>query len=125
MDQSREETSKQLEDSRCQAMIAADVDSLDRLLSEDLIWTHGSGSVDDKKALLNRIAEKSTVYLAIDRQQEKYLFNANTCLATGIAEMRVTLNGEARKLRNRYLDVWFLTDGAWRLVAWQSTPLPS
>ena len=125
MAQSREETLKQLEDSRCQAMIAADVDSLDRLLSEDLIWTHGSGSVDDKKALLNRIAEKSTVYLTVERMEEKYLFTKNTSLATGIAEMNVTLNGEVRKLRNRYLDVWFLTNGAWRLVAWQSTPLPS
>jgi hypothetical protein len=51
---------KNLEDERCRAMTGADMAALDRLFSDKLIWTHSSGHVDSKQALLAKIESGAT-----------------------------------------------------------------
>ncbi len=114
-----------LEARRCDAMVAADVGALDQLLSNDLTWTHSSARQDTKASFLAGLQAGGTRYLEIKRSDEQVRLHGDAAVVTGIAHMRASINGEERQLRNRYTNVWTRSDEGWRMVAWQSTAVPS
>ena len=122
-----DETSEllELEARRCDAMVAADVGELDRLLSEDLSWTHSSARQDTKASFLAGLQAGGTRYLEIRRSDEQVRLHGEVAVVTGVAHMRASINGEERHLRNRYTNVWTRSDQGWRMIAWQSTAVPS
>ena len=110
-----------LEESRCAAMIAGDITSLDELFSDDLVWTHASAHQDSKPSFLARLSDGGVRYLSIQCSEETIRVRGETAVITGVADMRAIVRGEEMTLRNRYLDVWTREDGRWRMLAWQST----
>ena len=115
----------ELEARRCDAMVAADIGALDRLLSDDLTWTHASAHQDTKASFLVRLQAGGTRYLEIKRSDEQVRLHGGVAVVTGVAHMRASINGEERQLRNRYTNVWTKSDEGWRMIAWQSTAVPS
>jgi Domain of unknown function (DUF4440) len=115
----------ELEESRWTAMIGADIGRLDTLLSDRLSWTHASGHCEGKAAFLERIALGRVIYLSIERSDERRVHCNGAVVITGMAEMRVVVDGRECELRNRYTNVWVDEDGSWRMAAWQSTPASS
>ena len=113
------------EESRCQALISADMDKLDLLFSERLNWCHSSGKVDTKAQLLAKIASGATKYLSMQRTDTKVIAGAEAGVATGLVNMAAIVAGTEHQLSNRYATVWLNEDGNWRLVAWQSTKAPT
>ena len=109
---------------RCDAMVAADVGALDRLLSDDLTWTHSSARQDTKANFLAGLQAGGTRYLEIRRSDEQVRLHGEVAVITGVAHMRASINGEERQLRNRYTNVWTRSDEGWRMIAWQSTAVP-
>ena len=81
-------------------------DALDRLLSDDLSWTHSSARQDTKASFLVGLQALGTRYLEIRRSDEQVRLHGEVAVVTGIAHMRVSINGEERQLRNRYTNVW-------------------
>ena len=122
MDQSTELL--RLEARRCDAMIAADVDALDTLLSDRLTWTHASARQDTKASFLAGLRAGGTRYLEMKRSDEQVRVHGEVAVVTGLVEMRASIKGEERELRNRYTNVWVKVDSSWRMVAWQSTAVP-
>jgi hypothetical protein len=104
-------------------MIRADIEALTSLFSDRLVWTHSSASKDNKAALLAKIASGKTQYVTMKRSDEHYIASDASFVATGVVEMDVKLDGAPRQMRSRYLNVWFNEGDAWRVVAWQSTPI--
>lgn len=113
-----------LEMRRCNAMVAADADALDLLLSEDLTWTHSSARQDTKASFVAGLRAGGTRYLEIRRSEEQVRVHGDLAVVTGLADMRASIKGEEKALRNRYTNVWARADGTWRMVAWQSTAVP-
>ena len=109
---------------RCDAMVAADITALGRLLSDQLTWTHASAHRDDKASFLAKLQAGSTRYLDIRRSEEQVRFHGGVAVVTGLADMRANINGEELQLRNRYTNVWAKSDADWQMVAWQSTVVP-
>ncbi len=122
MDQSTELL--QLETRRCDAMMAADFDELDKLLSDQLTWTHASARQETKASFLAMLRAGSTRYLEIRRSEERVRSYGDVAVLTGVADMRASINGEDRRLCNRYTNVWAKTGASWQMVAWQSTAVP-
>jgi len=114
-----------LEDQRCAAMVNADADALSKLFDDALVWTHSSAKVDSKESFLAALKAGNTRYVEIKRVDEQVRIHGSLAVITGIAEMKVELQGESRQLRNRYTDVWIQRDGAWKMTAWQSTAVPA
>lgn len=112
------------EQRRRQAMIAADVATLNDLFAEDLLWIHGTARTDDKRGLLDSIASRKTVYHSIDSSEETVRFFGDTALLSGVADMKVRISGEDRLLKTRFTIAWARTGGQWQVVNWQSTSLP-
>ncbi len=113
-----------LEARRCDAMVAADIDALETLLSDTLTWTHSSARQDTKASFLAGLRAADTRYLEINRSEERVRVHGDVAVLTGVADMRASIKGEEKQLRNRYTNVWAKSGARWQMVAWQSTAVP-
>lgn len=111
---------------RCAAMLAGNLPALDALLDARLHFSHATGAVDDKAAYVAKMAAGRIDYLAIDWSEQRVIALAeDAALLTGRMTSTVRVEGAEKRLDNRVISAWSLADGAWRVVAFQSTPLKS
>ena len=112
-----------LESERCAALIAADMEALERLLAADLVFVHGSGRTEGKSALLAAISSGRLRYLDIRRDGLKVTLLGEAAIVAGTVETDVETGGEKKRLASRFVSVWARRDGRWSLVHYQATPL--
>lgn len=113
-----------LEEARLAATTEQDAETLERLLSDDLVYTHSSGAVDTKASFLEHVRNGPIQYRQIVRSDQSARLAGDTALFTGRAEIHVDFDGHRVDLDLRYLAVWARVDGTWRFEAWHSTPIP-
>ena len=113
------------EQHRCAAMLGNLAADLDAVLDPRLAFHHSNGGVDDKPAFLAKMAAGRIEYVSIDWSEDKVIPLADdAALLTGRMLTVVRVEGTEKRLDNRVLEGWARTDGTWRLVAFQSTPIP-
>jgi ketosteroid isomerase-like protein len=111
-----------LDRNRRVAMMNADVDTLSEMFADDLVWIHATSRVDTKNGLLKAIGSCSTKYLQIEVTDETARCAGDVVITGGVAYMKAEINGDIREVKNRFTIVWASeSDGAWRVVNWQST----
>jgi ketosteroid isomerase-like protein len=113
-----------LEDRRYTAMVDADLDTLDDLLSDDVIYTHSDASVDTKASYLDTLRAGSLVYLTLEHTTDLVLIRPGVAVVAGTMSGSIRRNGAAKTLNSRAVAVWVSEDGRWRLAAFQPTPIP-
>ena len=112
------------EQQRCAAMIANDPVALAASLDDDLQFHHATGTVDDKSAFLAKMAAGRIRYAGLAWSEERITALADdAALLTGRMTTDVQVEGVDKRLNNRVLTVWRRGASAWRLLAFQSTPL--
>ena len=111
----------QADTARIQAMIDADVESLRVLLHDNLSWTHSSGRTDDKAALLTVIESGATVYKSLEVSDDNITTQDSVYIYSGLVEGVAEVNGNEKKLRNKFLSVWVKSVNGLQMLAWQST----
>ena len=109
-----------LENRRIEAMIKGDVQALEEILADDLIYTHTTARLDTKTSFIDAISSGKSNYRSIEREDVKVRQFGDTAVVTGHVKFHVGDN----KFEARYLDVYAKRNGAWQMVAWQSTRLP-
>jgi hypothetical protein len=109
------------DDARYRALMASDVETLDRLLTHDFTYTHNAGYCDDKAAYLDRIRRGAVRYSDWDRLSADLRIYGATGIITGHMRMIANLPDRAVQLDNLYLAVWVMVGRQWRLAAWSST----
>lgn len=113
-----------LDRKRMQAMATKDVATLESLIADDLIYTHSSARLDTKRSLIDNMTSGSTVYQACEPSDVKAQDLGDTVVLTGVAQIKVTANGNPLAFGVRFTDVYAKRDGRWQMVTWQSTKLP-
>ena len=113
-----------LDKKRMQAMAAKDVTTLETLIADDLVYTHSSARLDTKRSLIDGMTSGKTVYTACEPSNVKAQDLGDTVVLTGVAQIKVTANGNAMAFGVRFTDVYAKRDGRWQMVTWQSTKLP-
>jgi hypothetical protein len=112
------------EKARCAAMIANDRETLAALLDVRLHFAHATGAVDDKAAYLAKMAGGRIDYVDIAWSEQQVLpLGEDAGLLTGRMTTTVRVEGVEKRLDNRVISAWARTGRAWRVVAFQSTPL--
>src|SRR5262245_5911697 len=111
-----------LEDRRYAAMLAGDVEALDTLLDDDLVYTHSSGTADTKQSYLAGVRDKIWEYLTVRREDERITVRGDTALVHSRLVIDIRVRGAERPLDNRALAVWVRAGGTWRLLALHSPP---
>ena len=117
---------RKLEARRAEAMLKADVATLGGILGEDLTYVHGSGVVDTKESLLASISSGKMKYLAFDEIDLKVRVYGGAAVLTGKLAVKAKRGDENLDLTLGLTGVYAKgADGAWKLVAWQTTKLGS
>ncbi len=113
-----------LEEARIAATVEQDLETLDRLLSDDLCYVHSSGMVDTKRTFIDNAQNGPLRYVSLERRTvEARLAGDGTALFTGEASIGVEFGGDPIDLEVRFLSVWVQHDGAWQFEAWHSARL--
>ena len=110
-----------LEARRFRAMTEADVPTLERLLSDDLVYTHASGWRQTKAEFLASLRSGELIYHSFAPKNFKARVYGNTVLVTGRASGKVRSKGQELSVELFYLEAYVKQDGRWQLAAWEST----
>lgn len=119
--QAAEEEVRAADARRFEAMVRRDREALDRLLADDLIYTHSTGQVETKTQFLASIASGGLVYRSIQPREVQVRLLGDVAVLTGRAELGVRAQERDMDLAVRFTSVYVRRDGVWRMAAWQST----
>ena len=106
---------------RVTALIRADKATLESVLADDLSYGHADGRVQTKADLLAALASGAVTYESYDGPPPAARTEGGVGILAGTAELRASAKGQSVRLRLRYLAVYARRDGAWKLIAYQST----
>ena len=109
-----------LENRRIEAMTKGDIQALEEILADDLIYTHTTARIDTKASFIDAISSGRSNYRSVERKDVKVRQFGDSAVVTGHAKIHVGDN----KFEARFIDVYAKRDGTWQMVAWQSTRLP-
>jgi len=104
-------------------MAANDFVSLDKLLGDDLIYTHSNALVDTKASYVESMTSGALKYESIEPADLKVRVYGTTAVITASAAITSVSKGQTQNNKLRYTDVWVLRDGRWQMVGWQSTKI--
>jgi len=116
----------QAEKDRFAAMVKGDRAALEKLLADDLTYTHSTALLESKEQFLKSVTSGNIDYVSIvpNEADWKIRINGNTAVVNGVAAVNVIDTGKDRKIRIRFTTVQANRGGAWQLLAWQSTVVP-
>src|SRR5687767_5021571 len=117
----------QAEKDRFAAMVKGDRAALEKLLADDLTYTHSTALLESKEQFLKSVTSGNIDYVSIVPSEAdwKIRVNGNTAVVNGLAAVNVIDTGKDRKIRIRFTTVQANRGGAWQLLAWQSTVVPT
>jgi len=117
---------KRADQRRIVATIAGDAKLLGDLLSDDLLYAQADGRLQSKEQLLAAVRTNDVHYLAVKPSELQFqAVAAGAVTMTGHADIEVEYGGRTGHLLIHFLAVWRNESGQWRLLAYQSGPLPS
>lgn len=115
-----------LEERRRQAMLAADLPTLQELLAEDLSYVHSSGSPDNKESYLAKLSGGNLKYLSVDLRSLQVQLLPQAAVVTGRMSAVINMNDQRKNIESVFMTVWSCdSNGVWRLHAHQGTPVPN
>ena len=113
------------EDRRYRAMQDADLTTLDELCADELSYAHSSGARDTKGEYLGKVRSGYYVYRRIDHPVDRVEVVGDTGIVVGRMTADIDVQGVPKTIDNLALAVWTRTSGAWRLLAYAPTSLPT
>lgn len=113
-----------LEDRRYAAMLVADLETLDALLHDDLIYAHSTGGMDSKAVYLAALRDKVTIYQHVERAEQTVSVTGDIGLVFNHIRIDARHKGADLHLDNLMCAVWLREAGAWRLLAIHSGAVP-
>ena len=108
---------------RVEALVSSDVPRLEKLLGDDLTYTHSTGVKESKAEFLHRIQSGELKYDSMQHENDVSVrLYGDTGILTGTSRVKVRAQGQTVNLHIRFTEVWVRQGGgSWRLVAWQAT----
>jgi uncharacterized protein (TIGR02246 family) len=114
----------ELENQRVQAFLQADTETLTRIFSDDLTFTHTGSNVDSKQMFIEKVATGILQYESLTTEGVQVRVYGSAAIVTGRADMVVTARGNQRRYSYAYTNVYVHQNNRWQMVAWQATRVP-
>lgn len=102
--------------SRISAMIDADINKLNELLTDDLTYAHTTGWTETKTGYLETIKSGRINYVSFVPKDVEIRIYGETAVLTG----KIDANLGRTDFTIRFLEVQRKVAGIWKLTAWQS-----
>ena len=113
------------EDRRYRAMQDADLATLTEVCADELSYAHSSGVRDTRSEYLEKLRSGYYVYRRIDHPVDRVEVLGDTAIVVGRMTSDVEVQGTLKTIDNLALAVWTRASGAWQLLAYAPTSLPS
>ena len=112
-----------IENRRRAALVAVDLEELDRLFADDLIHVHSTGLVHTKTELLRHI-DTRRAFLAVERGPLKVRIEGNIAVMTGPMTNRMRAKDGIGEIVLRGFVTQVLRNGSagWKFISFQLTP---
>lgn len=116
----------QAEKDRFAAMIAGDRAGLERVLADDLTYTHTNALFESKAEFIKSVTSGAIDYVSIAPVEAdwKVRIYGDIAIVNGAAAVNVVDKGNDLKFRLRYTTVHRNVGGRWLLASWQATRFP-
>jgi len=114
-----------LDGRRMAAAIAKDRTTLQALLADDMRYVHSSGIDEDRATYVERCCNGHYDYQGFTSLRRDWRLYGDVALCNGDVQIEVKVQGTAKTIQSRYLQVWTRGPKGWRMASWQSTPLAS
>lgn len=112
-----------LDNEWAKAATQRDLVSLNRVLADDLVYTHNSGRVDTKAKFIAAIKSNQLVIESIDRDDLNTRVYGDAAVITGRYMIKVKFKGKDVSGNTRYIHVYAKQNGRWQMVAHQATSI--
>src|SRR5688500_8508029 len=109
---------------RIAATCQQDVAALTSIIADDLVYTHSNARQDTKASLIANMQSGQAAYQAIDASDVVAQDPGDAVVLTGVAQIKVSSNGNPNSFGVRFVEVYAKRDGDWKMVTWQTTRLP-
>ena len=109
---------------RFEAMVRADWGALDAALAEDLTYVHSTARLESKAEHVANLRAGKPHYRGIAPRERRARVHGGVGVVNGVSEMHVERDGKEQRFTVRYLAVYAMAGGHWRMIAWQSTRQP-
>ena len=110
-----------VEKQRVDALTHSDFAALDRILSDDLLYTHSSGVTETKAEYLGQLKAGTLKYVSVEHRETRVRLFGSTALITGKTRIKAVARGQELNNDLTFLIVYVKQKSAWRMVSWQST----
>ncbi|NTB94898.1 nuclear transport factor 2 family protein [Agrobacterium tumefaciens] len=118
-------TALEADQERLEACIASDITALKALMSDNCLYIHTAGNVDNKSTFIDKVETGALRYHRIENTVEYTIEHERAVAISGILDMDLQRAGVPASVHIRYCCVWVDTDQGPRMITWQSTPLPA
>ena len=114
------------EKARFAAMVKVDEAALNKLLSDDLTYTHTTALLQTKKEFIDMLKEGSVKYVSVTPVESdwKVRILGNAAVVNGAAAVHVVDRGNDLNFKIRYTSVHTNRSGSWQMMAWEATRFP-
>lgn len=102
-----------------QAMVNADEDALNDLVSDSLSYGHSNGAVENKKAFILKLTSGASDYTKIDVSNQSISLSGNVAIVRQNADLTLMGAGKVTQLKLMVLMIWQKAHGKWKLLARQ------
>lgn len=109
---------------RIRVLLAADFAAVDRLLADELTYTHANAKVDNKRAYLEPFLSGRTRYQRLEPSEGAIRVYGETAVLTGRMLSVALVAGSESRTDLRFTSVWIFRDGRWQMAAWHSARVP-
>jgi ketosteroid isomerase-like protein len=114
----------QVETAWARAVEKVDAAALDRILADDLVYSHSTGLVETKQDYLKSVQSGNQKYASVESMNPKVRVYGDTAVVNTKVRMTGSTKGQPFDNQLLMIHVWVKKQGRWQLVAHQTTRLP-
>lgn len=114
---------EQAERGWAKAVVAADLAALDKIFTDDLIYTHSNAVIDHKADYIRKLRSGEMKYQSIDYESMEVRVYGDAAVVHSKARIKAQTTSSV-DFKALMLHVWVRSSGEWRLAAHQTTRLP-
>lgn len=117
----------QAEKDRFAAMVKVDEAALNKLLADDLTYTHSNANLQTKAQFIADLKSGAIKYVSVAPVEAEWKVRifGTVAVVNGAAAVHVVDHGNDLNFRIRYTNVHTNRQGYWQMAAWEATRFPA
>jgi ketosteroid isomerase-like protein len=113
-----------VDEERNQALQKGDIATLDRIYSDDLVYTNATGVILTKAKHLEELKGRSLNFISFKHEDVQVTMHGDAAFLTGISKSVVEYHGSVSHSQRRFLNVFMKKGAQWQVVAHFEADMP-